>query len=82
MEQIGPEFPLAHLIGQAAVRGGQDAHIDLDGLVAAHAGHHVILQHAQQFYLKRSRHVAHLVQEYRPAVGALERPLAQPGGAR
>jgi len=58
------------------VRGRDDAHVDLDGLHAAHAFELALLQHAQQLGLDRQRNLANLVQQDRAAVCQLETPLA------
>ena len=47
-------------------------------MLRADAGDLAVLQHAQQLDLRGQRHVAHLVEEHRAAVGVLE--LAHPVG--
>ncbi|MDT4824412.1 hypothetical protein FQZ97_576590 [compost metagenome] len=64
---------LDHLL-EVLVGGGDDAHIDVLRLVAAHALEGALLQHAQQLDLHRQRHVADLVEEQGAAVGQLEAP--------
>ena len=54
------------------MRGGDDAHVGLDRLVAADAVELAVGQHAQQPRLQVRRHVADLVEEQRAAVGLLE----------
>ena len=58
--------------------GRDDAHIDLDGLVAADRLERLLLKHAQNLGLDRARHIADLVEEQRAAIGGGEAPL--PGG--
>ena len=61
--------------------GGDDAHIDLDGRLAADAVELALGQHAQQPRLQCRRHVADFVEEQRAAVGLLEAAAAQRVGA-
>ena len=58
-----------------------DAHVDLDRLVAAHALELALLQHAQELDLHLQRQVADLVEEQRAAVGELEAALPPRHGA-
>ncbi len=61
--------------------GGDDAHVDLDRYVAAHAIELAIGQYPQQAGLGVGRHVADFVEEQGAAVGLLEAAPAQVGGA-
>ncbi len=63
---------------QVAVRGREDAHVDLDRIVRADARDLAALQHAQQLDLRGHRHVADFVEKQRAAVGVFE--LADPIG--
>jgi hypothetical protein len=63
-------------LGEVAVGGRDDAHVDLHGLVAADALELALLQHAQQLHLDGRGDLADLVEEERAAVGLLEAPLA------
>ncbi len=68
---------LAELFGgdggfERLVRRGDDAHVHLDRLVAADALERAALQHAQNFRLRRGRHVADFVEENRAVVALLE----------
>jgi hypothetical protein len=68
---------LAELFGgdggfERLVRRGDDAHVHLDGLVAADALERAALQHAQDFRLRGGRHVADFVEENRAVVALLE----------
>ena len=72
---------LAELAGrdrrlQIAVGRGDDAHVDLQHLLAADARELARLQHAQHLGLRGQVHVADLVEEDRPAVGHLEQARA------
>ena len=74
VEQILAEAPGGDLGLDVPMRGGEDAHVDLDCLLAADALELALLQHAQQLELQARRHVADLVEEQRPLVGQLEAP--------
>ena len=65
---------------QVAVRGGQDAHVDGDFLLAADRPDLALLQGPQQLGLHRQRHLADLVEKQRPALGLREEPLAVVAG--
>ena len=58
-----------HIGDQVAVGGGDDAHVDLDGLASADRLDLALLQRAQQFDLRRERQLADFVEEQRAAVG-------------
>lgn len=81
VEQVLAELAGLHQRLQVLVSGGDDAHIDLDRYVAAHAIELAIGQHSQQAGLCVGGHVADLVEEQGAAVGLLEAPSAQVGGA-
>ena len=66
--------------GQVPVGGGDDAHVDLDRVLAADPLEGLLLQHAQHLRLHLQAHVADLVEEQRAAVGQLE--LAAAPGER
>ena len=70
--QIAAEGAGGDRIFQVAVRGREDPHVDLDRIVRADAGDLAVLQHPQQLDLRGQRHVAHLVEKQRAAVGVLE----------
>ena len=72
VKQILAELPRRHGGFQRLVRGGDDAHVHLDRLVAADALERAALQHAQNFRLRRGRHVADFVEENRAFVALLE----------
>jgi hypothetical protein len=76
VEQVLAERALAHALFQVLVRGGNDAHVALQRLVAADAVELPVGQHAQQPRLQVEGHVADLVQEQRAAVGLFEAPAA------
>ena len=70
--QVFAEAGLTHERLDVAVGGGDDAHVDLDGLVAAQALEALVLEHAQQLGLQPEAQFAELVQEQRAPVGLLE----------
>src|SRR5205085_5240832 len=72
--EILAERSFAHPLIEVLVRGGNDAHVGLDLLVAAHAVERAVGENAQQARLQLGRHVADLVQEKRAAFGLLEAP--------
>ena len=63
------------------MRRGDDAHVDPEGLLPAHAADFALLERPQQLDLHRDRGVSDLVEEERPAVGPLEGALVLRGGS-
>ncbi len=76
--EVFAELAAQHHLLEVAVGGGDDAHVDVDLLVAAELGELGVLQHVQQLGLERRLHLADLVEEDRAEVGLLE--LADSGG--
>ena len=74
--EVLAEVALRDALLEVAVRGGDDAHVDLERLVAADALERPLLQEAQQLHLRGQGDLAHLVEEERAAVGLLEAALA------
>ena len=72
VEQIQAEFVLRDHVREVAVGARDQAEIDRDRTIAAHALHGALLQHAQQLGLRVERHVADLVEEDGAAFGLLE----------
>src|SRR6266851_390578 len=72
VEQIAPERILLHKVFEVAMRSDHDAHIYLDGLVAADALDLAFFQYAQQLCLHGYGHVADFVQKERSTVGLFE----------
>src|SRR6516225_3215550 len=70
--QILPKAPLSYHQVEVLVRRTHDPHIDLHWIAPADPLDDLILQKAQQFHLHRQRHVADLVQEQGPAIGAFD----------
>src|SRR5437660_4848564 len=70
--EIVPEPLLFHHPKEVAVRRGDEAHVDLDGLRTADPLELLLLQDAQQLRLELERDLADLVEEQRAAVGHLE----------
>ncbi len=73
--------PDLHLLAQVPVGGGDDAHVHPLQILAADAAELTLLQHAQQLGLRGERHLPDLVEEDGAAVGQLEEPLPERGGA-
>src|SRR6185312_3200910 len=61
---------------EIAVGGGDDADIDLDGAIAAHAFQLALLQDAQQFGLHVGRDFADFIEQNRATVGEFETAFA------
>ena len=85
--EILPEGAAGDPVGEVAVGGGHDAHVDLPALVLADAPDLPLLERPQELDLHARRDLADLVQQQRPAVGRLEqaRPVlgrAGEGAAR
>src|SRR5262249_8473811 len=57
---------------QGPVRGGDDAHVDLDGRRAADALEPLLLERAKNFRLQRERQIPDLVEEQRASMRQLE----------
>jgi hypothetical protein len=77
VEQVFAEHAVAHALLQVLVRGGDHAHIGLDGSgCAADAVELPVGQHAQQARLQVEGHVADFVEEQRAALGLLEAAAA------
>ena len=72
VEQVFAELPVVGELLQAALRSGDDPHVDRDRLRPADAFDRPVLQHAQQLHLHRPRHVVDVVEEDGAAVGQLE----------
>ena len=56
-------------LGEVAVGGGDDAHVDLALLAGADRANAAALEHVEQLRLQRGRHLADLVEKQRAAVG-------------
>ena len=65
-------WPAATALLEIPVGGGDDAHVDVDVVLAAEPRELAVLQHLQQLGLQRRAHVADLVEEQRAVVGELE----------
>ena len=72
---------LRHQILQVAIGGGNNAHRNLDRLLAAHAMKLAFLQNAEQLRLRSRVQIAHFVQEQRASIGQLEFAAARGGGS-
>ena len=72
IKQVLAETPGGDLVLEVARGRRQDAHVDLDGPLAADAVIALVGQHAQDLGLGRQRHVGDLVEEQRAAMRMLE----------
>lgn len=72
IEQVFPESPFGHPLGQVAVRSADQPDIHSDGEVAAYADDTPALQGGKKFALQMVRDVGDFVQEERSVVGDLE----------
>jgi cholest-4-en-3-one 26-monooxygenase len=72
--EILTESAARHLLLEIAVRGGDEADVDVDGRAAPDAEDRLLLQHPEQLHLDGERQVPHLVQEQRALRGRLEEP--------
>src|SRR5271157_3748056 len=70
--QVAAESAGNHHFLQVAVGGCDDADVDLERFIPAHALELFVLQDAEDFRLRRRSHVADFVEENRPAVALLE----------
>ena len=73
--EVLAELPFGDGVGQVAMRGRDQADVDLDRLVAAHADDLAAFEHAQQLDLDRNRHVADLVEKSVPPLAYWNRPM-------
>ena len=72
VEEVVAEAPGCDLAVEIAPRRGEDAHVDLDPLVAADAPDLAALDRAEELRLEREVEIADLVDEERAAVRLLE----------
>ena len=70
--EILAESSLRDKLAEIAIRGRDDAHVNLDGARRTNARDFAFLKHAQQALLKNDAHLADLVEEDRTAAGRLE----------
>jgi len=72
--EVFAEATLRDQRGQIAVRSRDDAHVDLDRLLATHTLERLFFQRSQHLGLRAHTHVADLVQEERAAFACSKRP--------
>ena len=72
IEQILPEAPGGDFGLQIAIGGGNDPHIHIHPGRAANAGKTLILQRAHDLALGFQRHIRHLIEQQRAAMGTLQ----------
>ena len=73
--QVLAELTAGHQLMQIAVRGGDDAHVDLHRFLAPDRTDVIFLQNAQQLDLKPHGHVADFIQQQRSALRGLKQAL-------
>src|SRR4051812_14645890 len=81
IEKIFAEISHRDFLFQVLVRGGHDAHVRLEGDVAAHARKLAVLEHAKNLARELERHVADFIEEERPAIALLKAADALSGRA-
>jgi hypothetical protein len=81
VEQVLAELALLHFLLQGSVRGGNDAHVDLNIRGAADALERLLFEEAQELGLEQGHHLADFVEEYRAAVGRFQQAALLPVGA-
>ena len=72
IKQIFAKLFCRHGSFERLVRGGDDAHIHFQRRVAADAFERAGLQHAQDFRLRRGRHIADFIEENRAVIALLK----------
>jgi hypothetical protein len=75
IEEVLAHALFAHELGERAVGGGDDAHVHLHLVGAAHPSDLLVLESPQQLDLHGERRLSDLVQEQGAAVGASKRPF-------
>ena len=76
VKQVFTKLACLHQCFEILMRGRNDAHVDLDRNVPAHAIELAISQNPQQSGLCVGRHVADFIQKQGPAVSLLKAPAA------
>src|SRR5215510_946586 len=79
--EILPEIAFFYLCLQVLVCGGDDSDIDLNRFLASHGIKFTLLQYAQKFSLKRSRHIPDFIQENRSFMSLAEQSFRASVGA-
>src|SRR6202030_2489634 len=72
IEKILAKGAARDFLFEMLVRCGDDAHVDAQGGVGAHALEALFLEYPQNFRLRAQAHVADFIEEQRPAVGLLK----------
>ena len=81
VEEVLAQVAAAHRLLGHFVGGGHQPHVHFEFGLAAQAAHFGILQDAQQFGLRRHRHLADFVQQQGAVLGHFEAAGAALGGA-
>jgi hypothetical protein len=82
VEQVGAKTAGLDRCDESAIRGGDDAHLDREGVRAADPLELPLLQHAEQLGLQCERQLADLIEEHGPAIHEFETPDLAGEGAR
>ena len=72
IEEVFAEVALGDLFFEVLVCGGDEAHIDTDGLRSADGREHLVVEGGEHFSLGLEAHVADFIEEERARVGAFE----------
>src|SRR5688572_28577038 len=80
--EVLPEVPGVDLTRKVLIGRGDDSGIDFDAARPADALELPLLEHAQELFLRRERHLADFVQKDRPLIGELEAAFALSDRAR
>ena len=75
IEQVFPERTVFDRLGQLAVAGRNNPHIDADRFAGAERGDLALLDGAQKLDLQGERDLGDLIQEQGATVGGLEHPV-------
>ena len=81
VKQIFPEAAFLNFLFQIAMRGGDNADIDLDCFATADRFEFALFQDFQHLHLQIRTHVSDFVKENRPTVGHFKFPDFRIGGA-
>ena len=75
MIEIGAEMPGTDRGRQIGIGGKEKPQVERDLPLGPHRPDALILQHPQERRLHRPRHLRHLVEKQRPAIGQEQQPL-------
>src|SRR5450756_1740348 len=72
IEEVGPERPALHRLGQIAVRARHETDVDVQLLVSADTPKGAGVEDTKELHLQLGRHLRHLVEENGSSMGHLE----------